>query len=172
MMTDPIRAELLTIEDELRDLPDEGGLPEVRPAFAVEDEKTATWLVGKLAERRATIARIKEQAAAMVRDAERDIEYLEWRFGPELEMWAAANLEGKKKSVKLLTGTVGFRSQKGKLVVVDEAACLEWARDNCPVAYVVEPRLVKTPIDDLFQKTGEIPPGCEYVEGGEKFYVK
>ena len=62
-------------------------------------------------------------------------------------------LSGRRKSMSLPAGTLGFRSEKSKLIVCDEAAVISWARMNCPAAIQTVEQLLKTPINDYFATT-------------------
>lgn len=102
---------------------------------------------------------------------------------------------GKKKSVKFLTGTAGYRSTKGTFVINDFDKANRWAYDNLPFKDYLEAvaganlEFVKrslTPIElyhattklntsqmnEVLEKTGELADGCEKIGGGDKFYLK
>ena len=102
---------------------------------------------------------------------------------------------GKKKSVKFLTGTAGYRSSKGRFVITDLTKAKLWAYNNLapeafeaavsavdlertkknlsPVElYDVATKLNTGPLRDVMEKTGEMADGCEMVGGGETFYLK
>jgi len=117
-------------------------------------------------------ALIKEQAAAMLRDVENDRRYLDWRFGEALQGWAQQNLPPGKKSLKLLTGTLAFRTSPERLEVVDEATAIKWAFDNCQAAYKMVEALDKKALTAHFKASGELPPGCELKPATENFSVK
>lgn len=175
-----------------------------REEFRVTDLETAAWVVDKITAARAKAARIQEQAEAMLRDCAREEEFFLNRYGADLAEVAATEIErtgGKKKSLKLLTGTVGFRSAPRRLDVVDEDAARQWAQRECPDAVkvsaaatgelgaalhaaaralmadsdleiAVTESLLKTPLNDHLKDTGEVPPGCDVAGGEERFYVK
>lgn len=148
-------------------------LPPSRQNFQVTDEGGAAWVVGKLLDCDDRRARIKAQYDAALKEVDREKAFFEGRFGSQLRDWAASALEGqeKKKSVRLETGTVGFRSISAGLEIEDKDKALEWAADYCPLAVKVETSLLKTPINELFDQTGEVPPGCVHREASEKFTV-
>src|SRR5689334_19620543 len=106
----------------VQDAPDESAAM-VPQRFAVKDESSADWLVRKLVEAEAHIRRVKEQSDREVRRTEREREFLLMRYGPDLERWTRAELvkhKGRRKSLLLLSGTVGFRRLAEKLVVDDD----------------------------------------------------
>lgn len=159
------------IEQELLAIPEE--LPEERPIFEITDEPTAEWVVSKLAMWKGEIARRKEAAAAYVADAQRNLDYLNWRFNHDLAIYTTNALKTeKKKSIKLASGTLGFRVQKPKIVVDDEGVVMRWADDNCPDAIKKVESILKTPLNDHFKATGELPDGCSLTEESQAFYVK
>lgn len=86
--------------------------------FAVTDEASAEWCLEKLEENAKARALIEEQYQRMIArhekwraDALVEIESGDVYLKGLLEPWAAEKIaDGKKKSVKLPSGTVGFRA--------------------------------------------------------------
>lgn len=144
--------------------------------FSVRDRPSAEWLVRKLVEADAHVRRVKEQAEREVRRTERERDFLLMRFGRELEAWARKELAKHKgrqrKSLLLLSGTVGFRRTRAKLLVEDAARALAWAKKHCRGAIVVTERLSKTALTEHVTATGELPDGAQLEGAKEKFYVK
>ena len=100
-----------TADAESRDEPQEE-TPQVPESFCVRDVATAAWVVRKVVEARAYAARVREWAAAELRRAQRE----EVFYGHQLEQWARREVEaasGRRKSVNLPSGTVGFRLNRG-----------------------------------------------------------
>lgn len=148
---------------------------EVPEQFAVRDEATANWLVRKVVEADAHIARVKEQADREIRRTQHERDFLMLRYGRQLESWARlelANHKGRRKSVNLLSGTVGFRSHGEKLIVDDESKLLKWAEKNCRAAVVVVHKIAKTAINNHFDRNGELPSGMHLEPPKEVFFVK
>ena len=58
------------------------------------------------------------------------------------------------------------------MIVQDESVVLRWARSACPSAIVIAERLLKTPISEHVQKTGEVPEGIEIIPSREEFFVR
>ena len=144
--------------------------------FSVADEQSANWLIRRMLESRAYAARVKawaEQEAARAAREERTLVFL---FGRQLEAWAKVEIEklnGRRKSLALPAGTVGFRTVSPGLQVEDEQAVLEWARDNCPAAVTVVEKLSRSLVRQHFEQTGEMPAdGARIEPGGEKFFVR
>jgi tetrahydromethanopterin S-methyltransferase subunit G len=151
---------------------------------AIIDYKDANWMVRRMREQEEAIQRINEQQvdeigrilarARELREAhESRLEYLKAKCEPLLQEFTRKEIDGKKeRSIKLLSGTVGFRKGVGSLDFTDEPAAVAWAEANLPDAIKVTVTLQKKPVKDLVEGTGEVPPGCEYTPGEDKFYIK
>lgn len=158
----------------LADVPAEcvGVKPE---GFSISDENSANWLIKKIVAARQYGERVKLWAAQEIARSERDEERLLFLFGGQLERWARfeiQKLNGRKKSLNLPSGQIGFRHQPLKLTIVNEDALLSWARQYCPQAIKTIEHLQRTPINQHFQCTGEIPSGTEVEPEKEKFYIR
>lgn len=94
-------------------------------------------------------------------------------FEPLLEQFYRANPPKRSKTIHLANGDLSMRSQPAKLVVVDEEAVKKWAREHLPAALVASfvENLHKTVVNQHFDATGEIPPGCGVNDSFEKFSV-
>jgi hypothetical protein len=183
------------------------GLPDITvpEQFSVRDEKSANWVVRKIHEARAYAEQVEAWAAAEVERARREEEFFVLRYSAELEQFAAAELlkqKGKRKSVSLPAGMLGFRAEPEKLRVQDEIALLHWSRLRIPEAVRVDLvvdgtvevelrkwlaryappaspqdetlriRVSRRAVNDHFQNTGEWPDGCVLEPAREKFYIK
>lgn len=144
--------------------------------FAIDSHDRANWLVRKVVAARAYALHVKEWAEQEQRRAEREEKTLMFLFGRQLEAWAKAEiagLGGRRKSLALPAGTVGYRQTPLRLVVDDEKAVLAWARDHCPAAVVITSRLSKSTLDEFVKSTGMIPEDGAHVDPvGERFYVR
>jgi len=114
------------------------------PGFAVEDAKSAEWVLERLQEQDALIAALnaREKAIRENIDAERRrIEHrrngLLYRFKGELEAFARDNLPKGKKSWVCPFGVVQFRTQAARLKVADPEKALAWAKAYDPDAVKV-----------------------------------
>jgi hypothetical protein len=166
---------IVAVGDELVDADASELAAMVPPRFTVRDEKSADWLVRKLVEAEAHIRRVKEQAEREIRRTEREREFLLYHFGNDLEKWAQKQLaksKGRRKSLLLLSGTVGFRTIAAKLVVENDTAVLAWAKKHCRTAVVVTERVSKAAIDEHFEANGDLPDGARLEPAHERFYVK
>jgi len=140
--------------------------------LTINDEATAEAIVGKIAMWEREIQRRKEASADYIKDAESMKNRLEFLFGAELAKYAQKHLPKGKKSIKFKSGTVGFRSLKEKVKIIDKDAFVTWCDKNEIDGYVVETRPLATPATEYYQEHGKVPEGCELVEASEKFYTK
>jgi hypothetical protein len=150
-------------------------LPLVPEGFSVRDERSANWVVRKIVEARQYIRRVEEWAARETRRAQADEKFLLHRFGPQLEDWTRGRLEaesGRRKSISLPSGTLGFRSEPLKLMVSDEDELLRWCRVHLPAAIATVQHVLRNVVKEHIVATGELPHGAEPTDGGEKFYIK
>ena len=160
------------------------------------------WYLKKLGQIESTRAAISARYNEILHNLESEAKQLEYRYGYEFKQESEKLLakETKKRSVKLLTGTVGYRSTADKLEIEDQGKALLWARRNLiesqgvtgligaldkekAIAALVESRgaaftlflatkLNLGPLTEHFKTTGEVPGGCVLVDGGDKFYAK
>ena len=150
-------------------------LPNSKLSFQVNDRESAEWVVGKMLDLDAREARLKAGYEAARREIERERAFFERRFGDDLRNVTLREIlseGGRKKSVKLLNGTVGFRSTPEKVEVTDSEVAMEWALKNAEQAVVVKETrsLSKSQLLAHLKENGEMPDGCEYVEPAQKFY--
>ena len=175
---------------------------ETRPwtpeGFHVHDDATANWLVRKIRECRAYAARVTAWAAAETRRAQSEEQFHLERYGRQLEQWAATRLEGgKRRSIPLPAGTIGFRQHPPSLLLNDQKALFEWLAVNLPAAIRstvevtgaeaaalaswldaghcpgarVTCHAIRGVLRDHVRDTGDCPPGVQ-VASGTAFYVK
>lgn len=102
--------------------------------------------------------------------------WFEETYLPKLEAEARLMLDkqkGKKKSVDLLIGKIGFHAQPDKWEwPEDETELIEWCRKNCPMAIKVKESVSHTELKHYFEATGDLPPGCTVHTVEDKFYAK
>lgn len=173
---------------------------EVPPMPEGPTEAFVNWVVRKIIAAREYKFHVEAYAAAEVRRAEAEEQYFWEKYAPQLRAWTqqqiAAN-KGKRKSIRLPAGTIGFRIEPTHLDIADPPAalawCLEhlpsavrlavdisgeqaaafraWQQTHCPDAEVGE-RLLKSVLTEHAKETGELPPGATICAGQERFYVK
>ena len=140
--------------------------------FTPDTADKANWVLGLIADRRAAAARIRANAELMAREQEREAEQLEWRFGPALQAFVRQELAGgKRKSVRLYNGVLGYRTKPAGVTVTDEAAALSWAVEN-DLDAVISTRLDKKALGDLLLSTGEAVPFARLNPADEVFFIK
>src|SRR3954471_20856264 len=113
---------------------------EVDDRFHVRDERTAAWVVRKILEERAHRERVAKWHEAETLRSQRREQFLMYRFGAELAEWARQQLAqqfGKRRSIHLPSGTIGFRTEPTKIVVADEPKLIAWCRQHLPSAVKV-----------------------------------
>lgn len=169
--------------------------------FTIADADSANRFVRQVVETRAYRERVESWAASEIRRAQRREEDLMGRYGPQLETWTrselAARQGGRRKSLALPAGQVGYRSTPVTVAVEDALAATAWALVNLPASVTVQVTVtgdvacrvidalhpldlgpaVRTKLAILglrghFTATGEVPPGVTVVPSVEQFYVK
>lgn len=149
----------------------EAAAESITESFTPDTADKVNWVLGKIADRRARAARIRENAELMARSEEREADSLEWRFGPALQAFARQELEGsKRKSIRLYNGVIGFRLRPASVNVTEPGAALSWAKDNLPDA--VTEALDKRAFSAVLLATGEALPFAQLIPAEEVFYIK
>ena len=157
------------------DRPDEELEAQVPERFTADNEQSINWIVRRIVEARAYADRVEAFAAAENRRARREEAFFVGRFGLQIERWLLSELErrgGKAKSINLPAGRVGLRSVGPKLEVLDPDAVLAWAREHCPEAIKQTESLRKTPLNEHFEATGELPEGVQIQPQRDDFYIR
>jgi hypothetical protein len=140
-------------------------------AFTPTDASGCDWVLSKIADCRTRAARIRENAEQMARAEERAADTLEWKYGAALQTWLRAELAGgKKKSVRLFHGVLGYRQKPAAVHVTDTAAALGWAKENLPTA-VIE-GLDKKALSAALLDTGVAVPFAAFQPAEDVFYIK
>ncbi len=140
-------------------------------AFCPTDAAGVDWVLGKVAAARAEALLIRTNMEAMARACERKAEALEWKYGGAIQTYLQAETEGgKKKSVRLPHGVIGYRTKPAGVQVTDPAALLAWTKANFPAA-VVE-ALDKKVLATWLLESGEAADGARLSPAEEVFYIK
>ena len=166
---EPVAIGSSTNDDEAQDV------PQVPQQFSIKDTASASWLTRRLNECRAYSARVRAWADREVKRAERDEEYLLMRYGRQLEDYAAgeiARLRGRRRSIALPGGDLGFRRVGPTLVFDNPEAVMRWAKRSCPQAIVTKGTLSKVTVNEHVETTGELPDGAHIEAARDKFYFK
>lgn len=140
----------------------------------------AHYVIRRLARIDGELGALKANYEALRRDLEREREHVLAGDGARLREWTAAQLRGRRRSVRTLAGVAGFRTVPARLTVVDAGAVLAWARTAAPEALreTVDAGALGGPerFRQVDGETGEVgyapPPGIEITPARETFYVK
>jgi hypothetical protein len=147
----------------------------VTPGFMVNSPETAAWVVRRVLIARQYLDRVKIWAEAERRRAVHEEERLLYLFGGQLRHWAEgeiAKLRGRRRTIALPGGQVGLRAVPLRVLIRDEELVMKWAKQACPTAVVTSERLLKTPVVQHVERTGEIPAGIEIVPPHDEFFVR
>ena len=162
--------------DPLTPKDDEGWAHEIPEQFHVRDDQSANWVVRKIVECRAYSQRCTEWCEREQARAKHDEEFFLFRFGHELMAYARSKMAeqgGRRKSVALPAGAIGFRSVPAQVVVDDVQAVISWAKVKQPELVTVIEQLSKSGFTAHVKSTGEMPDSGAHIEPErEKFYVK
>ncbi len=116
-------------------------------------------------------AKVDAWLAEQKRDVEGDIN----RAMVSLLPWVRLELQDRRKrSVDLVSGTVGFKRVQGKSIDSDKNATIEWYRENWPdyvraeTVYKLDTKNAK----EFYRETGECAPTIEFEEPYDKPYVE
>ena len=146
---------------------EEAETPEV---FTPDTESKADWLLGKIADARARAARVRENAEKIARAHDAEADGLEFRFGPALQAFAQKELTGKRKSLRLLNGVIGYRTHPAGVTITDPTDAGKWAREFCPAAIVTS--LDRKVLAAALLETGESVGFARFTPAEEVFYIK
>lgn len=147
----------------------------VPEAFSVCCPRTAGWVVRRICAARRYGQQVKLWAELERRRAEAEEQRLLYLFSAQLREWTAgeiAKLRGRRKSIALPGGSVGFRAVPSRVLIQSEEAVIRWAKRECPNAVVISERLLKTPVAEHVERTGEVPEGVEITAAREEFFVR
>lgn len=152
--------------------------------FRVTDEKSADWVLEKIMDVQCERARIAIKRKALLenldsqdKDLQRREDWLQTRFGPDLESFAREQLkDAKTKTWKGTFGRLSFRTAGGGLKVADQDKALSWAKGFAPhTIKVVESFLIsqlsadeKDSLKVMYQCAEPYPhpKGGEFVDKG------
>lgn len=130
--------------------------------FIIDNEEKANWYLRKLANIDAEVKRITEQCATICNDLQRDKEGLKSRHQADLETWAKANLVKGRRNLKLLQGTINFRTVPAIVKVADPSLALTYCDMQAWGDCIKIARSVNTDAyKQRFKDTGELLPGIE-----------
>ena len=149
--------EIIGTERDQQDLP-----------FQPKTQADMEWLMGKLNEHDAEIAKLEAQRDAINKQIDKMEHYhqnagkfLHFRYGQALIEYARHNLPKGKKTWHCVFGNVAFRSTRGSVEILNPDGAILWAEKECPQAVKVTKSILKSELkdvalpDDLFKL---VPP--------------
>lgn len=147
---------------------------EASDAFVIDTTQQANYAVRKVKEIRqqmeeiqATAKKELEDHAAKVKEWEArqmlSLEYSEQYFASRLESYARQHIDpnGKKKSLSLINGSIGFRKQPDSYDYTDEKALLAKLKEKYPDLVENKPTIKKAEL----KKTATVKDGALYING-------
>jgi len=140
---------------------------------ARQDQSFQNWYLSQWNGADATRAKIKEQAAIMLRQVDMIQKQLQYLHGQEFRACVEddiADQKGKKRSVDYLSGRAGMRQGKTSIEVFDEKLAIQWCKDNNCESALDDKLARKTPLAEAFEADGVIPDGCIVHPAEDKFY--
>lgn len=131
----------------------------------------AEWVLDKMQSAEALIVAdemklraISDNIQRRIRDQRARLEWLQRRFGADLEQLARRELDGAKTRTLILDhGKLSFRRSAGSIKVADPGQALEWARVHAPEAIKVAESVLVTPL----KGRADLPAGVFEVTGPE-----
>jgi hypothetical protein len=148
-------------------------LKSVPKKFCIDSEAAANWLVRRVLESRAYADHVRDFGQRELHRAHREEATLMFLFGRQIERWTKDEIEkfkGRRKSLVLPAGVVGFRRQASRLVIDDDLAVMGWARKNLPDAIQTVEKLVRSIVTDNFVNTGEMPDVGVHIEAEKEVF--
>ena len=143
----------------------------------INNEERAAFAVDRLLSRRADLARIRAASAAWIERAEKDLARAEAVFVPQLAAWMLEHPPAKGQTLHFATGSFAARKQPERIEVTDEAACIAWAKAECPELLTSPapvqpaPRIIRAELTRLRALLGDVP-GTAIVPETVTFAVK
>jgi len=142
---------------------------DARPApaepFTIHDEKSANWLLRKLATIESEKQRVQTNAATILAQLNSDADGLKYLYGAQIEAYCRSRLQetgDRRKSIQFLQGKCSFRTIPGALRITDSAAALAYAQECLPAAMTTVPTLDTAAYQQRAERTGELLPGLEF----------
>lgn len=156
----------------------EAGLPDLA-AVPGDPGSFLEWYTGRKADYASQKVRLKAQYEAMLRDIERQEEGLDYHFADRAERELRAQLTGRSRSVKFLTGTIGLRKKPGSVNGADVPLELWPEEAQSAIVTKVDGTLLKKVVKVVGEKaylaeTGEPLelPGLRVTPESEAMYIK
>lgn len=172
-LIDTLKEHLAELEVERREADSVYALLDAEGKAQVTTEAEANLIVRAFTEIDAQAERLRAQLDARMRRIERKRKSLEYLFENALAQWTADNLSGKRKSIVLADGTVGYRTIAARTVTESDATLREWGKVHLPqsINWDRAPLLVSV-VQSWEAKEGQLAPGRIAQEAEQRFYIK
>lgn len=152
-------------------------ITEPRPTFEIDSMDKLAWYGRKLTAKLAEIDALDASYKALRAGLLKDLDAFQWWFQPQAERFVRdqqAATDGRSKTLRTLGGAFSLRRVPAAIRKTDDQALMAWAQATAP-DLVRETIKHDVPADGLkryWQRTGEVPPGCEIVPEHETFNHK
>jgi hypothetical protein len=146
-----------------------------RPRFEITDQRSAEWYVRRLRQIEEDAAAVRAATAQRLSELEADRARLASAYGSQLEAWARAEAERRRRrTITLPTAgaQITLRRVPARLEIGDTASAAEVAAS----LGFVKPAPVDLPAYrahavQVLEDTGELLPGCRMTEEAERVTV-
>ena len=168
-------ADMAELEQQLRAEVDAAPLGKADEGVTDEEERAVLRYFRVRSIKAALLQRLQDQYKAMIADAEREVDRLDYLYRELAERVTRAKLTGKVKTWKTPFGSGSFRTLPAKLEIVNEDALKEAivAGDVPDTVQRVKIEISRTALNEYVEANpGVLPPGCEMKPAVEKFYIK
>lgn len=167
--------DMADLEQQLRAEVDAAPLGKADDGVTDDEERAVLRYFRVRSVKAALLQRLQDQFKAMIADAEREVDRLDYIYRELAERVARAKLTGKSKTWKTPFGSASFRTLPAKLEIVNEDAVKEAivAGDIPDTVQRVKIEISRTALAEYVDANpGVLPPGCEIRPAVEKFYLK
>ncbi len=150
------------------------------PVLPPLTDEEARRIIRRLARCDDELAALKSNYETLRRQVEDKRSFILGSESERLQLWAAEQIRGKARSVRLLEGVIGWRTNPARLVITNDTLVLEYCREHLPQAVVETVDRSRLPKAEALREhdpeTGEVRyrelPGLAVVPAAEVFYVK
>lgn len=147
--------------------------------FQVTDRASAEWVLEKMAEaeaaaqaHKARLEAVKANIESQIKDEERKLAFLDFKFGHQLRLFAEQELDGKKsKTLKLDNGKLSLRTVPAKWEW-NQDALLPWAKKYAPEAIKTTEKVLVSELTDAQKAVCSTEGIAKVTDSQEVFSVK
>ena len=141
--------------------------------FQVNTPEAADWCLSKIAAHKKQYEKAKKQydhylakMNAWLENIKTETENNVSYFEHCLIDYTMNNLPGKKRSIDLPHGRVGFRKTPDKIEIRDEEKAIAWLDENYPAGIITKKTISKKAIK------GVDVPGTQIIQGSDRIYTE